>query len=115
METKMRARAVLIILTICSSAYAEGVLKRWGADGPISQRFDGTPQQEIVIINGQRYLVQRGQSGDAALPRSAIDPRTGQVYPGVGGGVINPRNGQFYPDVGAGYIDPATGRFMPKH
>jgi len=50
----------------------------------------------------------------SAPTSSAIDPRTGQYYPGVAGGVINPTNGQFYPDVGAGYIDPRTGQFMPK-
>ena len=48
------------------------------------------------------------------VPRSAINTRTGEVYPGVAGGVINPKTGQFYPEVAGGYINPATGQIMPK-
>lgn len=50
----------------------------------------------------------------SSAPRSAINVQTGEVYPGVAGGVINPRNGQFYPDVGGGYIDTTTGKFIPR-
>lgn len=36
----------------------------------------------------------------------AINPKTGEFYPGVQGGIINPRTREFMPDVGGGYIDP---------
>ena len=46
-------------------------------------------------------------------PPLGIDPRTGLLYPSIGG-IINPGNGQFYPGVGPGNISPSTGRFIPN-
>lgn len=48
-------------------------------------------------------------------PRSAINAYTGEVYPGVAGGIINPRNGQFSQEVAGGYFNITTGQFMPAH
>lgn len=56
----------------------------------------------------------KGRGGNAADVNFGVNAQTGQVYPGVPGGVINPQNGAFYPDVGPGYINPTNGSFMPK-
>ncbi|SDT98068.1 protein of unknown function [Pseudomonas pohangensis] len=70
---------------------------------------------------GRSYLEGKRAAEDAVFTKKrlekqpdAIDLKTGQVLPNVGGGVIDPRTGKFYPDAGAGYVDPETGRFMPK-
>jgi len=60
--------------------------------------------------------VSRGGKPRQPLPfgRTAINPQTGEVYPGVEIGVINPSSGEFYPAYGGGYFNPSTGEFFPK-
>jgi len=51
-----------------------------------------------------------------SINRGAINVRTGEFYPPVGGGVINPKTGTLYIDAagGRGYINTKTGEFVPK-
>jgi hypothetical protein len=46
--------------------------------------------------------------------RGAINPRTGEFYPGTNGGVINPQTGVVLPKVGGGYLNPQTGEVIPS-
>ena len=51
----------------------------------------------------------------SANAQGAIDPRTGEFYPGTGGGgLINPRTGEVYPGTAGGWINPGTGEFYPR-
>jgi hypothetical protein len=47
--------------------------------------------------------------------KGAINPRTGEFYPGAFGGVINPRRGVFLPKVHGGYYNPETGETIPPN
>jgi hypothetical protein len=53
----------------------------------------------------------------AATPAFAqsINPRTGEFYPGIGGGgSLNPRTGEVYPGIGGGgSFNPSTGAVYP--
>lgn len=99
----------LVALSILTPlAHGQGVLKRFGADGPISNRFGGVENQDqTIIINGQPYRMQRGQD-------VVVHPRSGVAFPKARGGVINPETGEFYPRVRGGYINPDTGDFLPE-
>jgi hypothetical protein len=48
-----------------------------------------------------------------APERGITNPRTGELYPGTGGGVVNPKTGAVLPKVDGGYINPRTGEFFP--
>ena len=50
-----------------------------------------------------------------AFSQGAINPQTGQYYPGTpDGGAINPQTGQYYPGgPGGGAINPQTGQYYP--
>jgi len=49
------------------------------------------------------------------LNAGAINPETGEYYPGTGnGGAINPETGEYYPGTGnGGAINPETGEYYP--
>ncbi len=45
---------------------------------------------------------------------AAINPWTGELYPGTYGGVINPKTGVVLPRSDGGYYNPQTGEFIPR-
>jgi hypothetical protein len=56
----MRSRLLLLIFIGCATAHAEGV-EAWSGDKQLIRER----QQEYVLINGERYLVQRCRAGVA--------------------------------------------------
>jgi hypothetical protein len=55
----------------------------------------------LLILRLEKFIPE--------LAREAINPQTGEFYPGIGaGGSINPQTGQIYPGTG-GNINPNTG------
>jgi hypothetical protein len=60
----------------------------------------------VVVYTGQLY---------SANAQDAINPQTGEIYPGTGaGGSINPGTGEYYPGTGGrGSINPGTGEYYP--
>jgi hypothetical protein len=87
-------------------------LLRWycGQSGP-DIIPDGDTTQDIT---SDGRTTPPNESSKPHQNPGAINPRTGEFYPGVADGIINPRTGEFYPDVGGGYIKPRTGEFIPK-
>jgi len=46
--------------------------------------------------------------------KGAVNPRTGEFYPGTYGGVIDPKTGVVLPKVEGGYQNPQTGETIPQ-
>lgn len=59
-------------------------------------------QKRKLELDKQRKQMGLGSPPPTQLRQNdgAINPRTGEFYPGVAGGAINPRTGEFYPSVG---------------
>lgn len=113
-------------LDACSFAGADGYLDlaslKKAVDSVIARR------REVEIEERRRRESGAGQSvrrqAESPPPHTpprhtppaspgAIDVRTGQFFPSVGGGVIDPRDGTFHQKTGGGYVNTRTGEFEP--
>ena len=47
--------------------------------------------------------------------KGAVNPRTGEFFPGTYGGVVDPKTGVVLPKVEGGYQNPQTGEIIPQN